>query len=86
TGGPGAIFWLIFAGFCGMSMKFTECTLGQRFREVDSAGKVSGGPMRYLFKGLHQKGLGGLGRVLALLFAVLCIGGSLGGGNTFQVV
>ena len=33
-GGPGAIFWMIIAGFLGMSSKFTECTLGQKYREV----------------------------------------------------
>jgi AGCS family alanine or glycine:cation symporter len=44
-----------------------------------------GGAMFYLSKGLAERGLGGLGKVLAVMFAVLCIGGSLGGGNTFQV-
>ncbi len=84
-GGPGAVFWLIVAGFFGMSAKFTECTLGQRYREVRPDGRVMGGPMFYLRKGLAEKGMGGLGRVLAVMFAILCIGGSIGGGNTFQV-
>jgi AGCS family alanine or glycine:cation symporter len=44
-----------------------------------------GGPMFYLHKGLRERGLGGLGRVLAIMFAILCIGGSFGGGNSFQV-
>ena len=83
-GGPGAVFWMVIAGFLGMSSKFTECTLGQMYREVDSAGKVSGGPMRYLHKGLEELGMTGLGRTLAIIFAVMCIGGSLGGGNMFQ--
>jgi AGCS family alanine or glycine:cation symporter len=84
VGGPGAVFWLIVAGFLGMSSKFTECTLGQMYRVTDSKGHLSGGPMRYLSMGLQELGLGGLGRVLAVLFAVLCIGGSFGGGNMFQ--
>lgn len=84
VGGPGAIFWMIVAGFLGMSAKFTECTLGQMYRVVDARGHVSGGPMRYLHAGLQERGLGGLGRVLALVFAVMCIGGSFGGGNMFQ--
>ena len=84
VGGPGAIFWMIVAGFLGMSSKFTECTLGQMYRVVDDSGNVSGGPMRYLHAGLKEMGLGGLGRVLAVLFAIMCIGGSLGGGNMFQ--
>ena len=84
TGGPGAIFWMVVAGFLGMSSKFAECTLGQMYRVVDAKGQVSGGPMRYLHAGLAEMGLGGLGKGLAVVFAVMCIGGSLGGGNMFQ--
>ena len=84
TGGPGAIFWMVVAGFLGMSSKFAECTLGQMYRVVDSKGEVSGGPMRYLHAGLAEMGLGRMGKVLAVVFAVMCIGGSLGGGNMFQ--
>lgn len=83
-GGPGAVFWLIVAGFLGMSSKFTECTLGQMYRVTDAQGHLSGGPMRYLHLGLQELGLGSFGRVLALVFAVMCIGGSFGGGNMFQ--
>lgn len=83
-GGAGATFWMIIAGLIGMSAKFVECTLGVKYREVGPDGKVYGGPMYYLKKGLHEKGFGGLGKVLAVLFAVLCIGGSFGGGNMFQ--
>ena len=84
VGGPGAIFWMIVAGFLGMSSKFAECTLGQMYRVVDSNGDVSGGPMRYLHAGLAEMEMGRMGRVLAVIFAVMCIGGSLGGGNMFQ--
>ncbi|MBK9371280.1 MAG: alanine:cation symporter family protein [Deltaproteobacteria bacterium] len=84
VGGPGAVFWLIVAGFLGMSSKFTECTLGQMYRVTDAKGHLSGGPMRYLHLGLAELGLGGFGRVLAIVFAVMCIGGSFGGGNMFQ--
>jgi AGCS family alanine or glycine:cation symporter len=45
-----------------------------------------GGAMHYLSQGLKEKKLGGLGGLLAGLFCLLCIGGSLGGGNSFQVV
>lgn len=85
TGGPGAVFWLVTAGLLGMSSKFTECTLGQMYRRVDSEHHVSGGPMRYLSDGLEDLGLAWLGKPLALVFAVLCVGGSLGGGSSFQV-
>ncbi len=84
TGGAGATFWMIMAGLLGMSSKFVECTLGVKYREIDSEGNVSGGPMYYLSEGLKKKNLGGLGKVLAVIFAILCIGGSFGGGNMFQ--
>lgn len=83
-GGPGATFWMIVAGLIGMASKFVECTLGVKYRDVDEDGTVHGGPMYYLSKGLKEKGLGGLGKVLAIFFAIMCVGGSLGGGNMFQ--
>lgn len=84
-GGAGATFWMIIAGFLGMASKFVECTLGVKYRDIDSEGIVYGGPMYYLTKGLKEKGLGKLGKVLAVIFAVFVIGGSFGGGNMFQV-
>ncbi|MGV3528528.1 MAG: alanine/glycine:cation symporter family protein [Flavisolibacter sp.] len=83
-GGPGATLWMIVAGLLGMSSKFVECTLGVKYRDLDSKGTVFGGPMYYLSRGLAEKNLKGLGKVLAALFAVLCVGGSFGGGNAFQ--
>jgi len=85
-GGPGATFWMILAGLLGMSSKFTECTLGVKYRNEYADGTVSGGPMYYLTKGLAERGrgFGKLGKVLAVLFAIFCIGGSFGGGNMFQ--
>ncbi|MDT8412506.1 MAG: alanine/glycine:cation symporter family protein [Vicingaceae bacterium] len=83
-GGPGATFWMIIAGFIGMASKFTECTLGVKYRDIDEDGTVHGGPMYYLSKGLKEKGMGGLGKVLAIFFAIMCVGGSFGGGNMFQ--
>jgi len=83
-GGAGATFWMIVAGFLGMASKFVECTLGVKYRDIESDGTVYGGPMYYLTKGLKDKGLAGLGKVLAAVFAVFVIGGSFGGGNMFQ--
>ncbi|MEO1981721.1 MAG: alanine:cation symporter family protein, partial [Fuerstiella sp.] len=85
TGGPGATLWLILAGFIGMSSKFVECTLGQKYREVRPDGRIMGGAMYYLSRGLPELGLGGLGKFLAIMFAILCVGGSFAGGNSFQV-
>ena len=83
-GGPGATFWMILAGILGMSSKFVECTLGVAYRDVDANGTVFGGPMYYLSKGLKEIGFSRLGKVLAITFAILCVGASFGGGNAFQ--
>ncbi|KAB7614722.1 alanine:cation symporter family protein [Amylibacter sp. SFDW26] len=82
-GGPGATFWMILAGLLGMASKFTECTLGVKYRNEYPDGTVSGGPMYYISKGFAEKGLPG-GKFLAVLFAIFCILGALGGGNMFQ--
>ena len=84
VGGPGATFWMILAGFLGMSLKFCECTLGVKYRIINKDGTVSGGPMHYLSKGLAEKGQASLGKFLAVFFSICCIGGALGGGNMFQ--
>ena len=83
-GGPGATFWMILAGFLGMSLKFCECTLGVKYRVINSDGSVSGGPMYYLSIGLKEMGFTKLGKFLAIMFSICCIGGALGGGNMFQ--
>lgn len=92
SGGPGATVWMILAGFLGMTSKFTECTLGQLFREERPDGRIMGGAMYYLSRGLptlsdgsNQSLLAGLGKLLGFVFAVLCVGGSFAGGNSFQV-
>ncbi len=84
VGGPGATFWMIVCGLLGMSTKFVECTLGVKYRDIAPDGTVHGGPMYYLSKGLKERGFAGLGKVLAVIFAILCIGGSFGGGNAAQ--
>lgn len=84
VGGPGATFWMIVCGLLGMSTKFVECTLGVRYRDVEKDGTVHGGPMYYLSKGLTEKNQATLGKILAGIFAVLCVGASFGGGNAFQ--
>ena len=47
-GGPGAAFWMMLAGFLGMSTKFAEVTLAVKYREVRADGTVSGGAMHYV--------------------------------------
>jgi alanine or glycine:cation symporter, AGCS family len=84
VGGPGATFWMIVCGLLGMSSKFVECTLGVKYRDIEPDGTVYGGPMYYLSKGFKEIGLGGFGKFMAVFFAIMCVGGSLGGGNAFQ--
>ena len=83
-GGPGAAFWLVVAGVLGMSTKFVECTLGVLYRSETPDGRVSGGPMYYLERGLGARGLPRLGRLLGLFYAAGIVIGCLGIGNMFQ--
>ena len=83
-GGPGATFWLIAAGFLGMSTKLAECTLGQRYRSMDADSSVSGGPMYYLERGLAERRWPRLGRALGMFYAASMVLGCLGIGNMFQ--
>ncbi|MEP4703610.1 MAG: alanine:cation symporter family protein, partial [Hyphomicrobiales bacterium] len=82
-GGPGATFWMILAGLLGMATKFTECTLGVKYRNEYADGSVSGGPMYYMSKGFAERGIPG-GKILAVVFSIFCILGAIGGGNMFQ--
>ncbi|AZQ43644.1 alanine/glycine:cation symporter family protein [Nonlabens ponticola] len=84
TGGPGATFWIILAGLLGMSSKFIECTLGVKYREVAADGTIAGGPMEYLKKGFAEKGLGGLGKGLSLLYAIIIMLAAFAAGSMFQ--
>jgi AGCS family alanine or glycine:cation symporter len=83
-GGPGATFWMVVAGFLGMASKFAECTLGVKYREIDASGTVHGGPMYYMRTGFAERGMGKIGKFFAGFFALMCVGGSFGGGNMFQ--
>lgn len=82
-GGPGAVFWIWVTGFLGMTLKYSECTLAQKYRKFNSDGTVSGGPMYYMEFGLKDK-IGKWAKVLALVFASATILCSLGTGNMAQ--
>jgi len=84
-GGAGATFWMILAGLFGMTTKFVEVTLGQKYREIDENGVVSGGPMHYISKGLAKQNMPRLGKFLAIVAALFCIGGAYGAGAMFQI-
>ncbi len=84
VGGPGATFWMILAGFLGMSTKFVECTLGVKYRQENPDGSVSGGPMYFMRDGLAAQGRVGLGKFMGTFYAIGIFIGALGIGNMFQ--
>ena len=85
-GGPGAVFWMWVVALFGMSMKFSSCTFAQLYRRVKPDGTVLGGPMVYLKEGIKEKypAFGWFGAIIAVLFAILTILASFGGGNMYQ--
>ncbi len=84
VGGAGATFWLILAGFLGMSTKFVECTLGVKYRKEFADGHVSGGPMYYLRQGFAERGMQGFGKFIGAFYAIGIFLGALGIGCMFQ--
>lgn len=64
-GGPGALFWMWCTALVGMATKYAEAVCAVQFREVDSEGNYSGGPMYYI-----KNGLGKRWRWLAVCFAL----------------
>lgn len=83
-GGPGATLWMIIAGLFGMSVKFVECSLGVKYREIAPDGKVYGGPMSYLRKGFAKRKLPRLGKGLSILYALVIIIVSFAAGSMFS--
>ena len=84
-GGPGAAFWIFVGALLGMSIKFVEATLAVKYRRFNLDGSVSGGPMHYIAHGLTRKKMRWLGQPLSVIFAILCIGGGITGGNMIQI-
>ena len=84
-GGPGAAFWIFAGAILGMSIKFIEAALAVKYRRFNLDGSVSGGPMHYIAHGLTRKKMRWLGQPLSVLFAILCIGGGITGGNMIQI-
>lgn len=72
-GGPGVVFWIWMTAIIGMCIKFYSCSLSIMFRGQDSEGKLQGGPMFYITKGLGEKY-----RPLAIFFCIAGIFGFLG--------
>lgn len=78
TGGPGALVWMWIMAFVGAAIQYSSCLLGVKYRQQNSAGEYSGGPMYYLHHGLGLKKLAGL-------FAILTLFGAITVGNFAQI-
>jgi alanine or glycine:cation symporter, AGCS family len=55
VGGPGALFWMIFAACFGMATKYAEATLAVKYRDVDEDGHVLGGTFYYIERGMQER-------------------------------
>jgi len=69
-GGPGAIFWMWLLALLGMMTKTAEITLAVHYRNVDEDGRLHGGPMYYINKGLGWKFLAKLFSIGVLINAI----------------
>ena len=76
-GGAGAVLWCWLTGIFGMSTKYAESLLSVKYRVKTSDGKMLGGPMYTLERGLNMKWLG-------VVFAVFTAIAAFGIGNTVQ--
>ena len=54
-GGPGALFWMWITAFFGTTLKYAECTLSVKYREINSSGFTAGGPMYTIENGMGKK-------------------------------
>lgn len=85
-GGPGAVFWMAFTAFFGMSMKCSEVILAHAYRRVNADGRVLGGPMIYLYEGIKETipALAPVGRVFAVVYGLFVVPAAFASGNMFQ--
>ena len=85
VGGPGAVFWMWISAFFGMVTNYAENVLGMYYRKKDSEGEFIGGPMQYLSEGMGRMGKGAVnsvlkvvGKILAVMACVFCLGAAIG--------
>ncbi len=88
-GGPAALFWMLLTGMLGMTTKFVEVLISHKYREVDTEGRIAGGPMYYMKKRLNitlpNKKVINTGKWLGAFFAGATILSSIGTGNMPQI-
>ncbi|MGL5626718.1 MAG: alanine/glycine:cation symporter family protein [Candidatus Rhabdochlamydia sp.] len=78
TGGPGALVWMWVMAFFGAAIQYVSCVLSISFRQKTAKNEYVGGPMYYLRDGLGYK-------MLAILFAIFTLFGSITVGNFAQI-
>jgi len=78
-GGPGALFWMWITAFFGTTLKYAECTLSVKYREMNSQGFTAGGPMYTIENGMGKKW-----SWMAIAFAGFAIICSFATGNAIQ--
>lgn len=78
-GGPGALFWMWVTAFFGTTLKYAECSLSLKYRDIDEDGHTAGGPMYTV-----EKGLGVKWRWLGVAFACFAVICSFATGNAIQ--
>jgi AGCS family alanine or glycine:cation symporter len=79
AGGPGALFWMWMTGLVGMATKYAEALLSVRYRVHDERGRICGGPMYFLSRGIPRGG-----RALGAAFALFAAIAAFGIGNGVQ--
>lgn len=83
-GGPGAVFWMWMSALVAMALKYAEVVLAVSHRRTDENGGHRGGAMYYIVDCFASFGCAGLGKVLAVAFAVLCVIDGLSMGCVIQ--
>jgi AGCS family alanine or glycine:cation symporter len=77
AGGPGAVLWMWLTGVFGIATKYSEAVLSVKYRIKTERGRMAGGPMYVLERGMKQKWLG-------VIFAILTTISAFGIGNMVQ--
>ena len=77
-GGPGAVFWCWITGIFGIATKYAESLISIKYRVKSRDGRMLGGAMYVLERGLNMKWLG-------MLFALFALLASFGIGSAVQV-
>ena len=84
-GGPGAVFWMIFSALVAMVLKYAEICLAMRHRRFTEDGHPEGGAPYYIQDGFSQMGLPRAGKLLAVIFALLCLVNTFTMGSMLQI-